>query len=373
MRLKQRAGILLCMIILIAGCNALAETNEPPAQPEPDSTRFAAEWATAFGELPGEASPTTDATQTLFETPVPPPSDTLLGTSPTISDCPVFPADHIWNTPVDSLPVHSQSDAYIANIGLDESLHPDFGAGLWDGGPIGIPYNVVDSVSSADVSFYYGDESDRGPYPIPPDPMIEGGPDSDGDRHILIVDSRDCTLYEIYDAYPSGSGWEAGSGAIWDLNGYLLRRETWTSADAAGLPILPGLVRYDEVASGEIRHALRFTAEQTQQAYVWPARHFASDNTNPTVPPMGARFRLRADFDLSPFPPEIQVILRAMQRYGIILADNGSNWFISGAPDERWDNDALGEAFDMVYGADFEAVDTSSLMIDPNSGQAHQP
>ena len=366
-------GSLLCAVVLATGCNAAVEVTDPSSQTEPDSTRFAAEWATAFGELPGETSPSNIPTEASVETPPPPLPDVPLGISPTINGCPIFPPDHIWNTPVDTLPVHPQSDAYIASIGLNESLHPDFGAGLWDGGPIGIPYNIVDGEPPADTSFYYGDESDRGPYPIPSDPLIEGGPDSGGDRHILIVDSNDCMLYEIYDAYPSGDGWEAGSGAIWDLNDYMLRPETWTSADAAGLPILPGLVRYDEVAGGEIQHALRFTAERTQQAYIWPARHFASDITDPSVPPMGARFRLRADFDLNPFPQEIQVILRAMQRYGIILADNGSDWFISGVPDERWDNDALNEAFDMVQGADFEAIDTSSLMIDPNSGQARQP
>jgi hypothetical protein len=222
------------------------------------------------------------------------------------------------------------------------------------------------------VTFGYDDESDPGPYPIPPDVPIEGGPSSNGDRHVLVLDRGHCILYEMYDAWPQPDGsWEAGSGAVFDLNAYDLRPAGWTSADAAGLPILPGLVRYDEVASGEIRHAIRFTAPQTRRAYVWPARHYASSLTGLQYPPMGQRFRLKTGFDMSGFSPEVQVILQAMKTYGIILADNGSSWFISGAPDERWDNDVLHE-LGQVHGSDFEAVDVSSLMIDPNSGQARQ-
>jgi hypothetical protein len=231
---------------------------------------------------------------------------------------------------------------------------------------------VVDgaSVEAAQIEFYYPGESDSGPYPIPANPLIEDG----DDRHILIVDTAHCHLLEIYDAaHEGGNRWAGGSGAVWDLTGYMLRPEGWTAADAAGLPILPGLVRYDEVATGAIHHALRFTAEETQQHYVWPARHYASDITNPDVPPMGQRFRLRADFDISPYPDEVRVILWAMQEYGIILADNGADWFITGAPDPRWDNEMLVEAFRTIYGSDFEAVDVSGLMIDPNSGQARQP
>jgi hypothetical protein len=287
--------------------------------------------------------------------------------------CPLFPADNIWNAPIDQLPVHPLSSAYIATIGADEHFHPDFGSGLWppeDGGPIGIPYVVVPAGQpGVPVSFYYPDESDPGPYPIPANPPIEGGPASDGDRHILIVQEGTCLLYELFDAWPrDDGGWDAGSGAIFDLNSNALRPAGWTSADAAGLPILPGLVRYDEVAAGEITHALRFTAPETQRAYTWPARHFASDNTGDQYPPMGQRFRLRADYDVSGFDPQIQVILRAMQRYGIILADNGQPWFISGVPDERWNNDILHQ-LDQLTGADFEAVDVSALMVDPDSGQ----
>ncbi|MBN1430317.1 MAG: hypothetical protein JXB07_18245 [Anaerolineae bacterium] len=286
--------------------------------------------------------------------------------------CPIFPADNAWNTPIDALPVHALSEQYINSIGRDTGLHPDFGSGTWEGSPIGIPYMVIPAnTAEVAISFYYADESDPGPYRIPSNPLIEGGPNGDGDRHILLVEEGTCRLVEVGGAYPQGDGsWEAGAGAIWDLNSHALRPETWTSADAAGLPILPGLVRYDEVAAGEIRHAIRFTADRTQHAYVWPARHFASDITDTSVPPMGQRFRLKASFDISPYAPEIQVILRAMQRYGIILADNGSSWFISGAPDERWNNEVLVDTFRGITGDNFEAVDASGLMLDPNSGQA---
>ncbi len=283
-----------------------------------------------------------------------------------LAGCIIFPADHIWNTPVDTLPLDPNSDAYVASIGSSTGLHADFGSGLWNGQPIGIPYNVVPaSQTKASVLFDYADESDPGPYPIPAVPLIEGG----SDRHILIVEQDNCLLYELYAAEKVGSAWTAGSGAIFDLKAYALRPDTWTSADAAGLPILPGLARYDEAAAGEITHALRFTAAQTRRAYVWPARHYASSLTSSSLPPMGQRFRLKASFDISPYPAEVQVILRALKKYGLILADNGSNWYISGVPDERWDNDAL-HLLGQIKGSNFEAVDTSSLMLDPDSGQA---
>ena len=296
---------------------------------------------------------------------------------PLLAGCPVFPVDHIWNTRVDTLPVDPASSTYIASIGADSGFHADFGAGLWDGGPIGIPYVVVSGAQpGAAVSFEYADESDpglspTGAYPIPPNPPIEGGPDSGGDRHILILDQDHCWLYELYAAYPQPDGsWQAGSGAIFDLNGYTLRPRGWTSADAAGLPILPGLVRYEEVAAGEIRHAIRFTAPRTREGlYTWPARHYASYDSDPALPTMGQRFRLRGDYDVSGFSPHAQVILRAMQTYGIILADNGSPWYLSGVPDERWNNDVLHE-LDVLTGLDMEAVDVSALMIDQASGQA---
>ena len=290
------------------------------------------------------------------------------GAGPQIAGCPLQPSDNIWNTRIDGLPLHSRSSAYIASIGRDTSLHPDFGT-VWEGDPIGIPYTTVpgDQPKVA-VTFGYDDESDPGPYPIPPNPPIEAG----GDHHILIVDRDHCILYELFGAYQQGGNWHAGSGAIFDLRANGLRPAGWTSADAAGLPILPGLVRYEEVAGGEIRHAIRFTAARTQKAYVWPARHYASSITDLNVPPMGQRFRLKASFDISGFSAEVQVILKAMQRYGVILADNGSNWYISGSPDPRWNDDVLVSAFRQIHGSDFEAVDVSGLMIDPDSGQARQ-
>jgi len=273
------------------------------------------------------------------------------------------------------LPVDANSAAYVATIGASANVHADFGSGLWDGGPIGIPYVIVPGTQPrVPVTFDYDDESDPGPYPIPPDAPIEGGAESDGDRHVLVVDRAACVLYELYYAFPvdGGVAWTAGSGAIYDLSSHALRPQTWTSADAAGLPILPGLVRYEEVAAGEIRHALRFTVPETRRTYVWPARHYASDLTGTQYPPMGQRFRLKADFDISGFSPNVQVILRTLKKYGMMLADNGSSWYISGMPDERWDNDELHELH-QVTGAVFEAVDVSSLMIDVDSGQVKTP
>ena len=274
---------------------------------------------------------------------------------PVLGDCPLLPADSIWNTPVDTLPPDANSSAYINTIGAVRTLHPDFGAGLWDGGPIGIPFNVVPgSQQKVAITFDYADESDPGPYPIPANPKIEGGNDSTGDRHILVVDNDNCVLYETWSTYPNGNGsWSAGSGAVFNLLSNELRPNGWTSADAAGLPILPGLVRYDEVASGEIRHAIRFTVPQTRKAFVWPARHYASSLTGSNYPPMGQRFRLKASFDISGFSTEMQVILRAMKKYGLVLADNGSAWYISGAPDERWNNDVLVSEFRLVKGSLF--------------------
>jgi hypothetical protein len=286
---------------------------------------------------------------------------------PVLEGCRLFPADNIWNARVDSLPVASRSNDWINIIGRNTGFHMDFGSGTWDGGPIGIPYNIVDgNTPKVPVTFYYPDESDPGPYPIPARPLIEYG----SDHHLLILDISTCTLYEIYDASTSGGAWQAGSGAIWDLGSNALRPAGWTSADAAGLPILPGLVRYDEIVDGVIEHALRFTASQTN-GYVWPARHLTSDDPSaPQIPPMGARFRLKASYDISGFPAELQVILQAMKTYGIILADNGADWYVSGVPDERWDNDML-HRLDVLTGDDFEAVDASGLMVDPDSGQVY--
>ncbi|MBL9118463.1 MAG: hypothetical protein JNL80_00945 [Phycisphaerae bacterium] len=296
------------------------------------------------------------------------------GTSTDLGGCPLFPPDNIWNVPVDTLPVDPNSAAYIQTIGANVGLHPDFGT-FWEGAPIGIPYIVVPHDQTlVEISFYYPTQSDPGPYPIPPDAPIEGGPESDGDRHILIVqvgeDGSPCTLWEIFDATPNRDGtWSAGSGARWDLSSNVLRPDGWTSADAAGLPILPGLVRYDEVLSGSIDHALRFTTVPTRGEHLWPARHDASPSTNPAHPPMGQRFRLKASYDISGFPPEVRTILQAMKTYGIILADNGSDWYITGTHDTRWDDEVL-STISAVKGSQFEAVDVSSLMVDADSGQA---
>jgi hypothetical protein len=273
---------------------------------------------------------------------------------PAAPGCPIFPASNPWNQRVDRLPVAANSDAIVASIGADEGLHPDFGSGLWEGRPIGIPITVVPAAQrKVPVRFEYADESDRGPYPIPPKVRIEGG----SDRHAILVDRDRCRLYELFALRRAASGWRAGSGATWDLRSNKLRPAGWTSADAAGLPILPGLARYDEVARGRIDHALRFTVRRTRRAYVWPARHFASDLTDPSLPPMGLRLRLKASFDTRPFPPQARIVLEALKRYGMLVADNGSDWFISGAPDPRWSNDQL-HTLGRVKGSDFEVVQT---------------
>jgi hypothetical protein len=280
---------------------------------------------------------------------------------PSAPGCPVFPASNPWNQRVDGLPVAANSDAVIASIGLADHVHADFGSGLWNGGPIGIPVTVVRGTQrKVRVRFDYASESDRGPYPIPRNVRIEGGRHSDGDRHAILVDRDRCRLYELFALYPSAGGWRAGSGAIWNLRSNRLRPVGWTSADAAGLPIFPGLARYDEVGRGRIDHALRFTVRRTRRAYVYPARHFASDATDPALPPMGLRVRLKASFDTRPFPRQARVVLEALKRYGMILADNGADWYISGAPDPRWSNDQL-HTLHRVTGSAFEVVDTKAL------------
>jgi hypothetical protein len=281
---------------------------------------------------------------------------------PSAPRCPVFPASNPWNQRVDRLPVAADSTAIIASIGVDDHVHADFGSGLWNGGPIGIPVTVVRGTQrKVPVTFDYADESDRGRYPIPSNVKIEGGRASDGDRHAIIVDRDRCRLYELFALYPTaGGGWRAGSGAIWNLRSNRLRPAGWTSADAAGLPIFPGLARYDEVARGRIDHALRFTVRRTRRAYVYPARHFASDATDPALPPMGLRVRLKATFDTRSFPRQTRIVLEALKRYGMIVADNGSDWFITGAPDPRWSNEQL-HTLHRVPGSAFEVVDTTSL------------
>jgi hypothetical protein len=275
---------------------------------------------------------------------------------PSAPRCPVFPKSNPWNQRVDRLPVAANSGEIISSIGAGGSVHADFGSGLWEGAPIGIPITVVGRTQpKSRVSFEYADESDRGPYPIPRNVKIEGWRSSTGDRHALIVDRSSCRLYELYALYPKGGGWRAGSGAIWNLRTNKLRPAGWTSADAAGLPILPGLARYDEVKRGVIDHALRFTVQRTRRAFVFPARHFASDSNDANLPPMGLRLRLKASFDVSGFPRQARIVLVGLKRYGMLVADNGSSWYITGAPDPRWSNDQL-HTLGRVKGSDFEVV-----------------
>jgi hypothetical protein len=277
--------------------------------------------------------------------------------------CALFPKDNHWNIRVDGAPVHPQSEAMIRSIGPTDTVHADFGSGRFEGRPIGIPYTTVSKRQKrVRVSFEYADESDKGPYPIPRNAPIEGGRSADGDRHVIVVDRDRCKLYELFAAFPRNGGrsWRAGSGAIWSLKSNRLRPDGFTSADAAGLPILPGLARYEEVRRGRIDHALRFTVSRTRRAYVYPARHFASNLTDPDLPAMGQRLRLKSSFDISPYPRQSRIVLRALQEYGMILADNGSDWFISGAPSSGWDNDDL-HSLRGVTGSDFEVVDESAL------------
>ncbi len=285
-----------------------------------------------------------------------------LGPNASLAGRRLLPDDNPWNQDISKESVDPNSDRLIASIGLNKPLHPDFGT-VYQGAPNGIPYIVVPgNQPKVPVEFRYGDESDPGPYPIPPDAPIEGGPKNKGDRHILVLDRDNWKLYEIFSAYPAGQGWKAGSGAVFDLKSNKLRPAGWTSADAAGLPILPGLARYDEaVEKKEIKHALRFTVVKSRRAYVAPATHFASRSNDPNLPPMGMRVRLKASYDVSGFPPECQAILRALQTYGMIVADNGGDWFVSGAPDPRW-NDGNLRALKKVKGRDFEVVKMGPLV-----------
>jgi hypothetical protein len=267
----------------------------------------------------------------------------------------MFPPDNPWNQDISAAPIHPRSAAYIDSIGADIALHADFGSNP----EYGIPFIMAPPATPrVPIEFVeYGDESDPGPYPIPPDAPVEFG----SDHHMLVLASGECKLYELYHAQRAANGWQAGSGAIFDLSSNALRPDSWTSADAAGLPILPGLVRYDEVQSGSIRHALRFTVETTSRGYIHPATHFASDDEDPNRPPMGLRLRLRADYDIARFTGAARVILEALQRYGLIVADNGSNWFISGATDPRWNDEDL-DQLKTVPGSAFEAVYTGDIL-----------
>lgn len=317
-----------------------ARTVAPSAMPTPPATRPRTV-ATGIVTLPGLG-----------------PGASLHGKRP-------FPPDNPWNQDISNSPVDPNSANLIKSIGLDDRLHPDFGT-VWNGAPNGIPYIVVSGTQPlVPIRFgSYGGESDPGPYPVPRDAPIEGGPDSKGDRHVLVIDRDHWKLYEMFSATPvsNGASWITGSGAVFDLNSNALRPEGWTSADAAGLPIFPGLVRYDEVVEQrEIKHALRFTVGRSRRAYVYPARHFASGDPDPNLPPMGMRVRLKASVDISSYSAANQVILRALKKYGMFVADNGPGWFLSGAPDRRWSNDDLG-LLKNIKGFNFEVVRMGPVM-----------
>jgi hypothetical protein len=271
----------------------------------------------------------------------------------------IFPENNPWNTDISGETVDPNSDILINSIGKDVHLHPDFGT-IWQGSPIGIPYNIVGgSQAKVNVSFMYASESDPGPYPIPSAALIEAG----SDKHVLVVDTLNRKLYELFDAVKNkDNSWSAGSGAVFDLTSNLLRPDKWTSADAAGLPIFPGLVRYDEVTGkGEINHALRFTVQISRNSFIHPATHAASDKNDANLPPMGMRVRLKANFDISSFSKNVQVILKAMKKYGMFVADNGSNWYISGSPDPRWDDDELGQ-LKTISGSNFEVIKMGTVL-----------
>jgi hypothetical protein len=274
-------------------------------------------------------------------------------------DCDITPASSFWRSNVTSLPVHPSSSTWIGSAGATKGLKADFGSGLWDGGPIGIPYNVVpgNQPKTTIGSWWYPSQSDKVPYPIPTNPKIEHG----GDRHILMVDKDNCRLYELYAAEKTATGWNAGSGATWDMRSNAMRPDTWTSADAAGLPILPGLVRYEEVEANDVHHAIRMTVPVTANTYLWPASHQAGSGGAAHLP-MGAWIRLRPDFDENLVAPQARPIVRALKLYGGVIADNGSAWYMSGVPDERWDNDQL-RTLNVIKGGDFSVVDASSMKV----------
>ncbi|HUA01128.1 MAG TPA: IPT/TIG domain-containing protein [Candidatus Aquilonibacter sp.] len=285
-----------------------------------------------------------------------------------------FPSDNAWNQDISSAPVDPNSTAIINFIGASVPLHPDFGSGEYNGSIIGIPYQVVDSSQGpVTINFTaYGDESDPGPMPIPLNAPIEGDPNPSGDQHVLVLDNANCWLYELYDASPSGSSWNAGSAAVWDLNADEQRPYTWTSADAAGLPIFPGLVRYDEVAAGQIHHAIGFTLQSSRAAFIPPASHWAANSTNPLAAPMGMRMRLKASFDISGFSAANQVILTALKKYGMIMADNGSSMYISGAPNDNWSNDDLHDLTSLTA-SDFEVIQMSPVYTAANVPMGAMP
>jgi hypothetical protein len=286
--------------------------------------------------------------------------------------CPTFPADNVWHSDISRLPVNRRNAAWMASTGAStRRLHPDFGSSGNPAAPYGIPaITVAGTHPKVPVTFQYADESDRVGYPLGADTRVEGGRNSGGDMHAIEIDRATCRLYETFSTTQDSAGrWHAGSGAVWDLKSNRLRPAGWTSADAAGLPIFPGLLRRDEVLAGNVDHAIRFTLSRTDRSYIWPARHQAGSARDANLPPMGARFRLKASYNIAGLRPDTQVVLRAMKKHGLILADNGSNWFFQGAAGNTW-NDAFISELKGIPASAFEAVDTSSLMVSVNSGQA---
>jgi hypothetical protein len=383
-------AVLLACAATAAACGGPAPAAGHPAGTGPASTTSGARSSTTRPS----ASPATTPSATSRpapRNPPPPPAAPVPAaaaepgsatTVPGVHDCPLFPADNVWNTDISQLPVAPQSAAWLASMdAAGTNLHPDFGPDQ-GGYPYGIPVTIdTGAQPSVHVSFTYASESDPGPYPLGPATLIEGGPQAGGDRHAIIVNARTCTLYELWEASYAATGSTAGSGAIWNLRSDALRPAGWTSADAAGLAILPGLLSYAQVqqavATGKpITHAIRFTAEQTQSAYVWPARHEAGNGTSPDLPPMGARFRLAASFSVAgfcapsaPYCADAKAILTEMQHYGLILADNGSNWYFQGAAFPQWP-DGLISLLKEIPASSFQAVNESCLMVSPDSGQA---
>jgi hypothetical protein len=335
MRARRWLELSVGALVLGLVCGTTSVDAYAPPKPRPTASPRIVDWRT-FSRRPI------------------PPGPALRGAS----GCTVFPGTNVWNMRIDERPVAANSATMIAAVGLDTGLHMDFGsyAGY------GIPYQLVTGATPrSTVAFDYDDESDHVGYPIPAVPLIEGGPGATGDRHILMVDADACRLYELYNARKVSGTWHAGSGATWDLRSNALRPDGWTSADAAGLPILPGLVRYDEVAAGVIRHAVRFTTLDTRKAHIYPARHDASDSSSASLPPMGLRVRLKASVDVSGYSPQARTIADALKRYGMILADNGSPWYISGMSDPGFDDDVLHQ-LDDITGRDLEVVDTSGFV-----------
>ncbi|MDI1348930.1 hypothetical protein [Aquabacterium sp.] len=374
---QRRLALAAVPALLLSACGGGGSGGTPATSSE-DPNKLRNPSGTGGGSMP---------TPTPAPTPTPTPTPTgstptgstpvyanlrgaSLGVGASLNGAIPFPADNAWNTDISALPVDPNSAKLIASIGVGTGLHADFGAGLYNGAPIGIPYLVVSgSEARLPINYTaYGDESDPGPFPTPLSAPIEGGSQSSGDRHVLVIDRDNNRLYEIGNAYPQASRWDASGGALFHLDSNTVRpggQPGWTSADAAGLPIFPGLARYDEamLGAGGIRHALRFTVARSRRAYVPPATHFASSNTSADLPPMGMRVRLKASYQIpSSFSTETKALLQAMKTYGLIVADNGSNWFISGAPDDRWNNDRLSSELRQVTGSQFEVVRMDGLV-----------